>query len=284
VIVHAITLGIAAAVDQFTAEREADLRASRDALLQARGYERQLIGIVSHDLRNPLGIIMACVDVAMRRQELPSGATTALRRLRSSAERAVRLIGDLLDFTQERLLGHIPVRPEASDMEALLCAAVEEAALTHSERTIERAGATGPVEGRWDRDRIAQVLANLLDNALKFSPADSAVRVETRADGQRVAIAVHNWGPPIPPERLGSVFDVFERADPGASARVSLGLGLHICQQIAQAHGGNLEVRSSVEQGTTFTVTLPRMCSSNGGNVEAVAPARPVDRAFDHQS
>jgi len=231
-------------------------------LLQARERERELIGVVSHDLRNPLAVILACADLAMRGKALPPGAERALQRLRGSAERALRLIGDLLDFTQARSLGQLRVKPAAHDMQEILRTAVEEASLTHPRRKVEQRGESGPLTGCWDRDRVAQVLANLLDNALKFSPPDSVVTVEAHADRGGLRIAIQNWGRPIPPDRLASVFEPFQRADPTASARVSLGLGLYISQRIALAHGGGLEASSTAERGTTFTLRLPWLCPS----------------------
>jgi PAS domain S-box-containing protein len=235
---------------------------TEEMLLQARERERELIGVVSHDLRNPLAAVLAYADLAMRAKPLPLGAERSLHRLRGSAERALRLLGDLLDFTQARTLGQLRVKPAAHDMQELLRIAVQEASLTHPHRRIEQRGESGPLAGRWDGDRVVQVLANLLDNALKFSPPDSVVTVETHSDGEGVRIAIHNWGDPIPPDRLASVFEPFQRADPTVSARVSLGLGLYISRQIALAHGGRLDADSSAERGTTFTLTLPWLCPS----------------------
>lgn len=268
-LVRELSLGIAAAVEQFSAEREADIRASHEALKQAQAYEQQLLGIVSHELRNPLAIILACADLAGRCKTLSAAAGRALQRLRANAERAVRLIGDLLDFTQARVLGQMPVRPEPVDMQELVRAAVEEAALTHPDRRVEQRGETGPLPGRWDRDRVAQALANLLDNALKFSPPGSTVTVEARAEDGQVCVAVHNGGPAIAPERLAAVFEPFEREGPAVSARQSLGLGLHISRQIARAHRGDLTARSAAGAGTTFTLTLPRGEPSPGDPIAA---------------
>ncbi|PCC69242.1 Signal transduction histidine kinase [Nannocystis exedens] len=261
VLVHAVSTGLAAAVDQFSREREADVEAAQEALLKAREYERQLIGVVSHDLRNPLAVIVHCAELIHRTPHLAGSVCRPLGRLRSSAERALRLIGDLLDFTQERNQGRIPVKPAAADLRLLLRQVIDEATLIHPCRAVERAGPDVRMLGWWDPDRIAQVLTNLLDNAFKFSPPDSVVRVAWDMTDDEAKVSVHNWGDPIPPERLGSVFEPFQRADPDANARVSLGLGLHISRQIALAHRGNLTVESSAEAGTCFTLTLPRSCS-----------------------
>ncbi|MCY1009453.1 HAMP domain-containing sensor histidine kinase [Nannocystis pusilla] len=264
VLIHVASMGVAAAVEQFSTEREADVKSAQEALLKAHEYEAQLIGVVSHDLRNPLTIIVHCAELMLRTEHLPAPACRQLQRLRGATDRAMRLIGDLLDFTQARNQGRIPVKPVAVDMRLLLRQVIEEAMLTHPGRTIERAGPDVRMVGRWDPDRIAQVLTNLLDNALKFSPADSLVRVESDLAADRVIVAVHNRGEPIPPERLASVFEPFQRADPDANPRASLGLGLYISRQLAQAHGGDLTVESSAEAGTRFTLTLPRGCTRDG--------------------
>lgn len=259
VLSHAVCSGVAGAIDQFSAEREADVRASYAAVERARDLERQLIAIVSHDLRNPLAAISMGAELALRSGELGGVAEKALKRLRASAERATRLIGDLLDFAKERMSGRLPVKPGPADLAALIHEAVEEAEFTFPTRAIvhhER----GELVGRWDPDRIAQVLSNLLANALKFSPPGTQVTLTAEGVHDEVTLVVHNEGPPIPAERLPSVFEPLQRAHEGADAQGSLGLGLYISRHIVMAHGGQIGVSSSAEAGTTFTVKLPREC------------------------
>jgi signal transduction histidine kinase len=114
-------------------------------------------------------------------------------------------------------------------------------------------------EVHWDPDRIEQVLANLLGNALKYGQEDAPVRVVWKRRGRQIVIEVHNWGVPIPENLLEEIFEPFRRGR-GHDARTtknSFGLGLYIVRQIVEQHGGEVDVRSSLADGTTFTVTLP---------------------------
>jgi len=259
VLCAAFARGITEAVDQFSQERDHDLEIGAAERERASEFERQLIAIVSHDLRSPLAAILLAAEAAVRRGALDEKICRLLLRIQTGAHRATRLINDLLDFTHERKSGRIPVRPQEVSLRTLVQESIDEAATMYPERIIEYA-CDEPIAARVDPDRIAQVLSNLLTNALKFSPPSTVVRVSTRVIGEvdAAVIEVHNWGPPIPPHRRSSIFEAFERGDPSTQTRASLGLGLHISRQIVLAHGGTIDVCSSAEGGTTFTCTLPR--------------------------
>jgi len=222
-------------------------------------FEQQLIGIVSHDLRNPLSAILLGTTVLARREDLDERTTKAVTRIQASAERAVRMVKDLLDFTQARLGGGIPVEPRPLDLHALTWQVLEEVRASFPERDLV-VTAQGKGQGAWDADRMAQVVTNLASNALKYSPPDTPVRVRTRGDGDQVELEVHNEGAPIPPEALGRLFQPMQRASSqGDTAGRSVGLGLYIVDRIVQAHGGTITVKSTEGEGTTFTVRLPRI-------------------------
>jgi PAS domain S-box-containing protein len=220
-------------------------------------FEQQLIGIVSHDLRNPLNAILLGATALVRREELDERAVKSVLRIQSSAERAVRMVKDLLDFTQARLGGGIPMRPGPLDLHALVRQGVEEVEVAYPGRTVE-VRQEGEARGEWDSDRIAQVVTNLVTNALKYSPEGTPVRVVTRAEGDWVSLCVQNEGAPIPSEKLPSLFEPLQRATAthDRSSR-SIGLGLYIVKQLVRAHAGTIEVVSNEEAGTTFTVRLP---------------------------
>jgi signal transduction histidine kinase len=137
---------------------------------------------------------------------------------------------------------------------------VEEVRLAHPDREV-RVVSSGDGTGEWDGDRLAQVITNLVNNALAYSPPGTPVRVETRGVDGSVLLGVHNAGRPIPPELLPHLFEPMTRGRSGDSGSRSIGLGLFIVANIVHAHGGTIEVRSEEGEGTTFTVKLPRRAS-----------------------
>jgi signal transduction histidine kinase len=235
--------------------KTARAKAERERLLD---FEQQLIGIVSHDLRNPLGAILLGATALARREELDERAARSVLRIQSSAERATRLVKDLLDFTQARLGKGIPVRPGPVDLHVLVRQVVEEVEVAYPNREV-KLQQKGDARGEWDSDRVAQVVTNLVTNALKYSPESTPVRIVTRGEEGRVSLSVCNQGAPIPSEKLSSIFEPLQRAtDEVDKTGRSVGLGLYIVKHIVDAHGGAIDVTSNEAEGTTFTVRLPR--------------------------
>jgi signal transduction histidine kinase len=183
-----------------------------------------------------------------------------VRRVISSAERMKRMISDLLDFARGRLGGGIPLSPGPLDLASLCREVAEELEAGRPGREVGLE-LEGDLQGEWDADRLSQLLINLGKNALDYSPEETSVRFTLHGDGECVRLEVHNWGPPIPPEQLGSIFEPFRRfadEERSPSSTSGLGLGLYIVEQIVRAHGGEVSVRSTEEEGTRFTVRLPR--------------------------
>jgi len=232
---------------------------SRDVteLKQRESFEQQLVGIVSHDLRNPLNAILVSADLALRGVTLDERTTRAISRIRSAGQRAARMIRDLLDFTQARLGGGIPITRAPADLASVCGHVIEEVTAAWPERRI---AATLParLEVAVDVDRIAQVLTNLLSNALQYSPPGTEVTAVLREAGGQAVLDIHNHGAPIPAHFLPRLFEPLQRAvvtdDRGSR---SIGLGLYIVKQLVRAHSGTIEVVSTAETGTTFTVRLP---------------------------
>ena len=233
----------------------------RDVTEQRRTAEfrENLLGIASHDLRNPLAAISTAATILARFPDRLDPPTSAklVRQIQTSADRATRLVRDLLDLTQAKLGAGIPISVREVDVEALVAGAVAEVTTAHPDRTVAleciQAGAA-----RWDPDRISQVLANLLSNAMAYGIPDKPVTVEVRPQPEMVTVAVHNHGPAIAAEDLSRVFEPFMRGTTAGSAERSVGLGLYVVREIVAAHGGTVSVVSSLERGTKFTVTLPR--------------------------
>jgi len=218
----------------------------RARLLHARDL---FLGILGHDLRNPIQALktgIGLVDMNPSR-ELQG---PVLGRMRRSLDRMERMVRDLLDFTRAHLAGGITLSLGRCDLAAICQQVVDEARMAYPERAI-RVALDGDLTGLWDGPRVAQALANLVVNALEHGHRE--VTIVGGEEGAAVRVAVHNDGPPIPPERQGSLFEPFH------PSRRSLGLGLYIVREIARIHGADLEVRSSVDDGTTFALRLPRV-------------------------
>lgn len=236
--------------------KQAEALAER--LRESTVFEQQLLGIVSHDLRNPIHAITLSTSTLLSRPDLDARQQRALDRIRHSAERARRMIRDLLDFTQARSGGGLLIHRTERDLHAVARQVVDEVQVIQPDREISLEQTDGG-EGFFDADRIAQVLGNLLSNALQYSAPASPVTVKTWGEAKSLGFSVHNCGTPIPPDILPQLFQPMQRgtASPDASSR-SVGLGLYIVERVVKAHGGEIKVRSTAEEGTTFTVCLPR--------------------------
>ncbi len=221
-------------------------------------FEQQLIGIVSHDLRSPVTAMLLAAQALMRREDVSAPVLKALARIESSGQRAARLIRDLLDFTQARLGGGIPIHRKPADLHEVLRQVVGEVELAHPEREF-LLEVEGDGSGAWDADRLSQIVTNLAVNAVAYSPPGSLVRVRSWDGPDAVTFSVHNPGPPIPLDVLPHLFDPFRRGRHSAQGAAGhVGLGLFIVDQLVRAHAGAVQVRSESGEGTTFTVQLPR--------------------------
>jgi len=234
--------------------------AEEDALRQARFLE-QFIGILGHDLRNPLQAIRGSAQV-LSRKPLAEAEQRNVRRITGATERMSRMITDLLDFTRSRLGGGIPMKPREVRLKELVREIVEELEAAFPNGKIEWSVGED-VRGVWDQDRIAQVLQNLMANALQYGGREAPVRLAVREEGDEVVLTVHNEGEPIAPQTLSQIFEPFRRGPQGSGEKASgLGLGLYIARQIILAHGGQVEVASTGDAGTTVTVRMPRQSTA----------------------
>lgn len=220
------------------------------------------LAILGHDLRNPLDAIRMSSSFMLETQELNEPHLTLMSRIASSATRMNHLVGDLLDFTRSRLGGGIPIVRADMNMGKAVHDVVDEIKAAHPRRTIQ-VDARGTLQGEWDCARMTQVLANLIRNALEHGSERSVVAINVQGGDEEVTIAVHNRGPAIPAEQLNGIFNPMKsREARGSSAgggpSGNLGLGLYIAERIVNAHRGRIDVESSEELGTTFTVHLPR--------------------------
>ncbi|WP_426756873.1 ATP-binding protein [Myxococcus sp. Y35] len=229
-----------------------------EAARQTAVFREQFLGILGHDLRNPLQAISGNAALLLRYGGLGEPQRKAVNRISISADRMARMINDLLDFTRTRLGGGYALSRARMNLHDVVRQVVEELEVAHPMRRFELTLA-GNGWGEWDADRIAQAASNLVGNAVQYSPEDTSVSVAVRDDEGGIRLDVHNWGLPIPEERLAHIFDPFVRAQDMRSAqRNGLGLGLYITHEIVRAHGGVLQVTSTSHEGTRFWLRLPR--------------------------
>lgn len=222
-------------------------------------FRERVLAIVGHDLRNPLGAILFGAELLLREGGLGERQERTARRIRDSGDRMKRMISGLLDYAVARQSGTIPIHRTRVDLRTLLGDTVDE--LEQTSRGLNRIElrADGESWGLWDPDRISEVFSNLIGNALQHGDRARPIRVTLREEpAGTVAVEVFNHGPPIPSEALPTLFDPFRRASSSRSDEGSVGLGLYIARQIVLAHGGALEVASSADAGTRFTVRMPR--------------------------
>jgi signal transduction histidine kinase len=228
------------------------------ALLDERAsgeLREQFIAILGHDLRNPLHAVFATAELLERKLVYPAHAELASR-IKINARRMFLLIDDVLDFARGRLGGGIGL--ELTDVENInngLAMVVQELQDAQPDcKIISNISVNRSV--RCDLGRLQQVASNLLANALTHGLSDSPVHINARADVHDLVLEVWNAGEPIPAESIDKIFEPFWRHSVSAS-RNGLGLGLHICSQIVQAHAGHISVTSTQEYGTQFTARLP---------------------------
>jgi signal transduction histidine kinase len=236
---------------------QAAVALEKTRLDQAAEFRERLIGIVSHDLRNPLNAILLGATV-LEEEALSPRAKYTVTRVRSSAELAARMIRDLLDYTQAHLGGELPVQKRVTDLTAIVRDVVDDMnAIDHGNRI--ELQAPDETMGGWDVDRMTQVVGNLLTNALQYSPEGTPVHVQIRRESNHIVLSVHNQGAAIPSDQLSRIFEPMRRATTGTSnsAFRSVGLGLYIVRHLIKAHGGTVSVTSTDAEGTTFTAMLP---------------------------
>lgn len=269
VLVHDIAAYVAHDRDKYEREllesrRKLQLAVTQIELAHAQARDQalvaeQMMGVVSHDLRNPLSTISMGAMLLMKLAPTPQ-QQQVLERIKRATERSNRLISDLLDFTQTRLGGGLKVQPRKFELHQAVRDTVDELTLAFPGRELSH-GEHGPTEWFGDPDRITQLVGNLVANAMAYGDPSRPVKISTTTTDDEALVSVHNWGKPIPTQLLPKMFEPLSRGDEPGEAR-SLGLGLYIVSQIAKAHAGEVLVSSQAESGTRFTARFPRVAAS----------------------
>jgi signal transduction histidine kinase len=231
---------------------------------QAAKARDDMIAVVSHDLRNPLGTVQMGAALLQRQLDLPPRPADTLHRMQRAAKRMGRLVDDLLDVTKIDA-GTLSISAKTEPLEPVVEEAIDQCRLAASEKGVVVAA---DVEGSiplvtMDRDRILQALSNLLGNAIKFTSAGGKVDVVAQRGEDGVRVDVRDTGGGIAAEHIPHLFDRYWQAKETSS--LGAGLGLFITKGIVEAHGGTIGVESALGRGTTFSFTLPVARQPEGG-------------------
>jgi signal transduction histidine kinase len=235
------------------------------------------LAILGHDLRSPLSAIVNSSLYLGSPGLLPTGEPLdAARRINRSAAKMGVMIKDLLEYTRTRLGRAIPISPQATSMDLICKAAVDEIRAVHPER-IFRLETSGELRGQFDGERLQQVLANLLDNAVQHGTGLEPITLRAYGERDRVTVQVRNFGRPIPADQLQVIFEPLVQippadASPSGAAAGGLGLGLYIAAEIVKMHGGTIMAESSVRDGTVFSAHLPRAAVETADGYRAAIP------------
>ena len=217
------------------------------------------VGTLVHDFRGPLVTVYNSAQALVVRGKLDDEQVKLVSQIETSTCRISRLVSSLIDAVRIRLDKGMPIAPAPMDMGTAVQEAAKEVQAAHPGRTI-LIETSGDLEGEWDRARIGQVLSNLIGNAVLHGLKTSAIAIAAKGAGQDVMLSVHNDGA-IPADAVATVFDPLPRGEDEnriQSEKAKLDLGLFITKGIVTAHGGKITVTSSEEEGTAFTVHLPR--------------------------
>ena len=240
---------------------EREVNRQRELAVDRALFAEQMIGIVSHDLRNPLQVVSMAAQY-LRSLDMSDRQHTMLSHITDATARSQRLINDLLDFTQARIGQGLAVNRAPVQLERTIASAVESLRLVYPRREILFSASDQALFCQADADRLTQLLGNLVSNAMTYGDGISPVSVRVAAAQGTVEIDVHNLGDPIDEAQLGSIFSPMTRGSEIGREVRSVGLGLFIVSEIAKAHGGGVEVVSSAEAGTTFTARFPAYASA----------------------
>ncbi len=223
--------------------------------LRAEGvFREEILAMIAHDLRQPLNTLVLGSSMLADAKVPDEARARAGAQLGRAAARMNRMIEELMTFSRARARGPMPIESEAVDLEVLLRDVVEELRVAHPEHGIALRAVT-PCRGHWDPHRLAQVVSNLVENAIAHGSAGTTVDIGITATETRACFWVENRGETISAELLQTIFDPFRRGA-RTGKRSGLGLGLYIVARIVAAHAGAIDV-ASADGLTRFTVTLP---------------------------
>jgi signal transduction histidine kinase len=218
----------------------------------------RFLAVLGHDLRTPIGAIMTSTKFLLELGDMREPHLSLVGQMHNSARRMNRLVGDLLELTRTRMGDSIPINRSNTDIGHVMDDVGHEMAASHPEHRLD-IRKQGDLRGMWDCERLMQAIINLTSNAVHHGAKDRPIVISATGEPKQVVLSVHNEGEVINRDRIDHLFDAMKEIQPGSMRdRRHLGLGLYIVDKIVEAHDGRIDVQSSAEAGTTFTIYLPR--------------------------
>jgi signal transduction histidine kinase len=225
---------------------------------EVRESKDRFLAILGHDLRTPIGAIVTSTRFILDTGELSDSHRMLISRMESTARRMNRLVADLLEFTRTRFGDAIPIIAANMDAGRMVEDIAAEVRASYSTSVIT-VRSTGDTRGHWDCERLTQAIINLVSNGVHHGTEGAPIEIEADGSTGELRISVRNQGPAIAAEQIEGLFEGMKALGvPQGHDRRHLGLGLFIVDKIVRAHRGSIDVQSSAEQGTVFTMHLPR--------------------------
>jgi signal transduction histidine kinase len=223
------------------------------ALVEA-ALREQFFAALAHDLRGPLANATIAAELIGRTSELGNAHVYAAK-IRDNLGRVEQMIKQLLDTLVMHHGQRLPIEPTRFDLKEVVTEVCEQMTLVHGPRFEVRGDS---VTGWWGRTEIQRALENMINNALKYGAPDKPVQIICDSEHERVQLSVHNEGDPIPADQIETIFQAFRRATAAKqNPAEGWGIGLPYVRRVAESHGGSIDVDSTPERGTTFTITMP---------------------------
>ena len=246
------------------AARNTELECTAAQLAESVRVRDAMLAGVTHDLRSPLTVIKAQVQLARRRVGRLEATTTqaldpGLRHIEDAARRMARWIDELLDVAQIHQGAELALDRAPTDLVALVRRAVAEYQQNAARHEVVLEAPDASILGDWDTGRLERILDNLLGNAIKCSPSGGRVEVRVWSEDEAAAVSVRDYGVGVPSSEVQRVFEPFQRGSNVVGRIRGLGIGLAGASQIVRQHGGRIELDSAEGAGSTFTVRLPRL-------------------------